>query len=103
MLSKLCQKYLIVRPLHVYMNKTLRIFSPFDVTWAKRGRAGLNPFCFTIQTIAGASESLRIRIRNIFEVALVQIVTVVSRLEDMYLSHNRQQYLLTLNPMSMSA
>lgn len=61
--SKTVLQYFTVRPLHVYIYQILNIFSPFDVTWAKRGRAGLNPFCFTIQTIARASEGLRIRNR----------------------------------------
>lgn len=48
----------------MYMYKIHKIFSPFDVTWVQRGRAGLNPFCFSIQAIARAGESLRKQIRG---------------------------------------
>lgn len=65
----------------VCMNRKLKLFLPFDVTWAKRSRAGLNSLCFTIQTIARASESLRIRIRNV-----LVFVAVFSSHKDMHLS-----------------
>lgn len=63
------------------------MFSPSDVTWAKRGRAGLDPFCFTIQTIARAGESLRRK--NRLKVTLAPIVTIIRSQKDIYLSRTQ--------------
>lgn len=79
---------------HVYTYKILNIFSPFDVTWSKWCWTGLNPFCFTIQTIARASESLTIT--NTLEMTLAPCkflapsFTVVSSHKDIYLSLTRR-------------